>query len=200
MKESPNPRPPLQRILVKNLVPSIAGLWRRVRSKSLSYPISDEHVVWAYRLFLDREPESTEVITEKLRAWRTTRDLRADFMTSAEFQQKNPDLAYINERNVVIKEIANQLRLFVDLSDYVIGLGIIRGRHEMGELAFIRETVKPGQTVLDVGANIGLFTVTMAALVGSTGKVFAFEPLERNAELLERSIVENGFQDRVVLE
>ncbi|MEW5986234.1 MAG: FkbM family methyltransferase [Chloroflexota bacterium] len=176
------------------------GLWQRIQGRRPFYPISQEHVVWAYRLFLDREPESEAVIEEKLRAWRTTRDLRADFMTSAEFQQKNPDLAYVNERNVVIKEIGDQLRLFVDLSDYVIGLGIIRGRYETGELAFVRETVKPGQTVLDVGANIGLFTITMAALVGSTGKVFAFESLERNAELLERSVVENGFQDQVVVE
>jgi FkbM family methyltransferase len=36
--------------------------------------------------------------------------------------------------------------------------------------------VKPGQTVLDVGANIGAHTLTLARLVGTTGRVIAFEP------------------------
>lgn len=37
----------------------------------------------------------------------------------------------------------------------------------------------------------------MAAMVGAAGHVYAFEPLDTNAELLERSIAENGFHDRV---
>jgi FkbM family methyltransferase len=37
----------------------------------------------------------------------------------------------------------------------------------------------------------------MAAAVGRDGRVYAFEPLDMNADLLERSIAENGFTDRV---
>lgn len=165
-----------------------------------SNTLTRDHIIWGYRFFLDREPENDMVIAEKLNAWSTTKDLRTDFITSLEFRQKNPDLAYMNERNIVIKEIDEQLRLFIDLSDYVIGLGIIRGHYERSEIDFVRRTVKPGQTVLDIGANIGLFTITMAALAGATGKVYAFEPLASNAELLERSIAENGFNDCVTLE
>lgn len=57
--------------------------------------LTREHIVWAYRLFLDREPESEAVISGKLLAWATTKDLRMDFMTSSEFRTKNPtDIAY----------------------------------------------------------------------------------------------------------
>ena len=161
--------------------------------------ITREHVLWAYRLFLDREPENEEVLAEKLTRIVNTRDLRANFMLSAEFGRNNPELAF-TESNVVIKEIGDGLRLFVDLADHVIGWGVIRDEYERQELSFMKRTVRPGQSVLDIGAHIGLFTVVAADLVGSAGKVYSFEPLQRQKSLLQRSVGENGFADRVVVE
>lgn len=162
--------------------------------------LTPEHVIWAYRLFLDRDPEDEVAVEHKLRSWRTTRELRTDFMSAPEFRSANRDMAYTSESNVVITEIAEQLRLFVDLSDYVVGLNIIRGGYESGEIAFVRQVVKPGQTVLDIGANIGFYTIILASLVGASGKVYAFEPMEKNAHLLAQSIAENSFEQRVKLE
>ena len=51
--------------------------------------------------------------------------------------------------------------------------------------------LQPGDTAIDVGAHIGFFTMQMAALVGPAGRVYAFEPFDANADLLERSIAEN---------
>src|SRR5438093_7096038 len=133
-------------------------------------------------------------------AWRTTRDLRAEFMTSKEFRLRNPELGFVNAPNVVIKELDGGLRIFVDLSDYVIAMPITRGHFEPSEAEFVRRTVRTGQTVIDVGANVGFFTLLLGSIVGPTGKVFAFEPHARNAGLLERSIAENRFGDRVVLD
>jgi FkbM family methyltransferase len=161
--------------------------------------ITREHVLWAYRLFMDREPENEEVLNERLRQITNTRDLRANFMLSAEFGRNNPQLA-MTESNIVIKEIDGGLRLFVDLADHVIGWGVIRGAYEQLEIDFMKRTVKPGETVLDVGAHIGLFTITAANLVGQEGKVYSFEPLPQNRSLLERSVIENGFTHRVVVE
>ena len=162
--------------------------------------LTREHVIWGYRLFLDREPENEFVIEEKVSQNRDTRQLRTNFMLSPEFGDKNPELTLFNDRNIVIKELDAGLRLYVDTSDVVIGWGIIRGKYELEELDFVRRTIQPGQTVLDIGANIGLFTVTMASVTGPTGKVYAFEPLEDLATLLARSVAENDFSDRVVLE
>lgn len=47
--------------------------------------------------------------------------------------------------------------------------------HEIGKL--IRVSLKPGETALDIGANIGLQSLRMSQAVGPTGKVYAFEPL-----------------------
>ena len=159
--------------------------------------LTREHVIWAYRLLLDRDPENEDVIGPKLAGSRTTAELRHHLITSAEFRDKNPDFAHTNDPTVVIKEIAPGVRLFIDLSDHVIGLNILRGDYEQDEIRFVRALLKPGDAAIDVGAHIGFFTMQMAAAVGPGGRVDAFEPLDSNADLLERSIAENGFGDRV---
>jgi FkbM family methyltransferase len=159
--------------------------------------LTRDHVIWAYRLLLDRDPESEEVIGPKLAGSRDTSDLRRHLMTSSEFRDKNPDYAHTNDRTVVIKEIAPGLRLFVDLADHVIGLNIVRGGYEADEVGFVRRVLEAGDVAIDAGAHIGFFTMHMAACVGPTGRVYAFEPMDANAEQLERSIAENRFGDRV---
>jgi FkbM family methyltransferase len=161
--------------------------------------LTREHVVWAYRLLLDRDPENDDVIGPKLAGSRDTSELRRHLMTSAEFLDKNPDFAHTNDPTVVLKDIAPGVRLFLDLSDHAIGLNILRGQYERDEVAFARSLLRPGDVAIDVGAHIGFFTMQMAAAVGPSGRVYGFEPFEANADLLERSIVENQFDDRVVL-
>jgi FkbM family methyltransferase len=188
-------------------------LWKKGDAKdhTRTEPPSDggltrEHVVWAYRLLLDRDPENEDVIGPKLAGSRDTRELRHHLMTSAEFQRNNRDYAHTNDRTIVIKEIEDApggdhgIRLFVDLADHVIGLNIVRGLYEQDEVRFARSLLKPGDTAVDVGAHIGFFTMQMAAAVGPSGMVYAFEPFDPNADLLERSIAENGFENRVAFQ
>jgi FkbM family methyltransferase len=163
-------------------------------------PLTRDHVVWAYRLLLDRDPENEDVIGPKLAGSRDTAELRRHLMTSAEFQQKNRDYAHTNDRTLVIKELEPGVRLFVDLADHVIGLNIVRGQYEVGEIRYVRTVLQPGDVVVDAGAHIGFFTMHMAALVGDAGAVYAFEPFAANADLLERSVRENRFDGRVIVE
>src|SRR4030095_12979863 len=161
--------------------------------------LTRDHVIWAYRLLLDRDPESDDVIGPKLRGSRDTRELRHHLITSAEFQEKNRDFAHTNDRTLVIKELDGDgsVRLFGDLADHMSGVSIIRDAYERNEVRFVRSVLKPGDTPIDAGAHIGFFTMQMAAMVGPAGRVYAFEPLETNLSLLKRSIAENRFGDRV---
>lgn len=173
----------------------------RIRNLAKPRPLTREHIIWAYRILLDREPESDAMIQGRLNDLKTTQELRADLMTAPEFRLNNPGLLpYARERTVVIKELDERLRLFIDLSDPLVGLNVLRGCYEPSETAFVKRMVKPGQTVLDIGANIGFFTVIMASLVGAAGKVYAFEPLDQNYTLLERSIAENRLEAIVTVE
>jgi FkbM family methyltransferase len=64
-------------------------------------------------------------------------------------------------------------------------------------LDLLRQLVRPGSRVLDLGAHIGTFTLAAAAL---GCEVVAIEPAPRNAELLRASIAENGFHRVRVIE
>src|SRR4051812_47558541 len=44
------------------------------------------------------------------------------------------------------------------------------------ERTFLNQSVRPGMRILDVGSNIGLYSIQMARLVGPTGRVISFEP------------------------
>lgn len=166
----------------------------------MSEQLTREHVVWAYRLLLDRDPESEDAIHPKLAAWRTTRELRTDIMSSEEFRLKNPDHVTTGTSTLVIKPLPSGIRMFIDLADHVIGLGILRGGYEQEEMTFVNSVLTPGDVAIDIGAHIGFFALQMAHAVGESGVVYAFEPLARNADLLERSIRENEFENRLLLQ
>jgi len=61
---------------------------------------------------------------------------------------------------------------------------LIQEYFEDAELAACARFVAPGSTVMDVGANVGIFTMTLARLVGKTGTVIAADPLPRNCARL----------------
>lgn len=52
----------------------------------------------------------------------------------------------------------------------------MRDDYEEEVVRYLRDKLKPGDVVLEVGAHIGLFSVLMARWVGSAGKIYAFEP------------------------
>jgi FkbM family methyltransferase len=70
---------------------------------------------------------------------------------------------------------------------------------EYETIEWLRGVVKPGMTVVDVGANVGQMTLEMAHLVGPRGKVFAIEPAPGNVRILREHIRGNGFDDRVTV-
>jgi len=54
-----------------------------------------------------------------------------------------------------------------------------------------------GDFVVDLGANIGWYSVIASQLVGATGRVFSFEPDSTNLELLRRNALASGHADRI---
>jgi len=63
---------------------------------------------------------------------------------------------------------------------------------EAAEGAWLRGVLKAGQTVVDVGANVGYFTVLAAKAVGASGLVVAVEPERENLRLLRANLWRNG--------
>lgn len=79
-----------------------------------------------------------------------------------------------------------------------LGLSIW-GTWEPFETELLQSLVQPGDVVVDVGANIGYYTLLLARRVGAQGRVFAFEPAPENFAILQENVARNGYQN-VVLE
>ena len=84
-------------------------------------------------------------------------------------------------------------RIFTDPSDS-LGLRHNAGLFEKDETLLCRRLVTPGQRILDIGANIGYYSLLFAHLTGPEGRVVAVEPDGDNFALLERNIAANGLQ------
>lgn len=69
------------------------------------------------------------------------------------------------------------IRYRVDLTE-VIDQGIWLYGWEPATIALLKRQISPGDIVIEVGANVGAHTLLLAKLVGSTGRVYAFEPTE----------------------
>jgi FkbM family methyltransferase len=67
--------------------------------------------------------------------------------------------------------------------------------YEVFELSLFRESLTAGMVVVDVGANVGYYTLIAARIVGSRGHVFAFEPDPRTLAALRTNVAVNGFRN-----
>jgi FkbM family methyltransferase len=73
-----------------------------------------------------------------------------------------------------------------------------KAKIEAGPVDRLQQLVRPGTTVIDVGANIGFFTLKFAEWVGPSGNVIAIEPDEENFSALRVAISRSPFGSRVI--
>ncbi|HUR40873.1 MAG TPA: FkbM family methyltransferase [Verrucomicrobiae bacterium] len=68
------------------------------------------------------------------------------------------------------------------------------------ELGFVRACVAEGEAAVDVGANVGVFSIALAASVGATGKLLAVEPAAATAAMLRRTLKDGAMPQARVLQ
>ncbi len=98
----------------------------------------------------------------------------------------NPPEGIINAYGSLLK-LDPEDSLFLGSHDY-----------EVYETKLVLGLVRPGDVAVDVGGMIGYYTLLLARHVGGEGRVYAFEPDERNFALLSENVAMNGY-DHVTL-
>ncbi len=78
------------------------------------------------------------------------------------------------------------------LDDYMVYWVFVNGYHRDAVVRLSRELMLPGDKVLDVGANIGLWAMGAARAVGASGAVHAVEPIPENHARLVSNLALNG--------
>lgn len=74
------------------------------------------------------------------------------------------------------------------------------GVYEPYETSLFQQASKPGLTALDIGANIGYYTLIMAKGIGPKGRIYAFEPDRENLSTLQENLGLNGYEKNVQVE
>jgi FkbM family methyltransferase len=85
-------------------------------------------------------------------------------------------------------------RFRIHPTDVSVSPGIISGSYERFELDLVSAILRKGDTFIDVGANVGVYSVVGQTAVGPTGRVYAFEPDPENIELLRANLDLNDCQ------
>lgn len=74
----------------------------------------------------------------------------------------------------------------------------VSANKKLFEKLIFEKQIKEGDTVLDLGANVGYYTLIAAKLVGDNGRVYAFEPDPLNFSYLQKNIKLNGFDNCIM--
>lgn len=159
--------------------------------------LTTDEVIWAFRYCLGRSPESMDAIKSHS-GFATWLDLRNALLGTPEF------IASLNSPVItdpwVICRVMNGKRLmWVDLSDRFVSQACRVDDYEPAETSFVRSHLKEGDHFLDIGANIGWFTMLASTIVGKGGRITSFEPRPITLQHLKSSIEINQLEEMVTV-
>jgi len=103
-----------------------------------------------------------------------------------------------NYRTIIRYDLGQ--KIILNLDDWIpsqmfwCGLYLV----EKKETEFFKKLIERGQIVIDIGANIGYYTLMAAARVGKNGKVYSFEPFSSTFDLLQENIRINKFENVIL--
>ncbi len=108
---------------------------------------------------------------------------------------KNRTATYLG-RNEALTYLADETPIFVNTDDLGCPLNFMNGGvYEEDYFRVFQSFRTPNLPMLDIGANLGVYSIRMASM--RTSKIHAFEPIPRIRSLFARSIFLNGLSDRV---
>jgi FkbM family methyltransferase len=162
---------------------------------------TEADVYHCYRLLLGRPPEPD--------GWRHFLDMLDEielpglvetFLCSEEFRNSPTYAALLGhdpESEPILIELAGR-SMYVNPADPTTTSILDGFGWEPDVTAVVERVIQPGWTVIDIGANVGYFTLLAASRVGTSGRVVAFEPGRDNCGLLLLSVIKNGFDNVMV--
>jgi len=159
--------------------------------------LTPENVVDGFRLILGRAPESEEALQAHM-SLGSIENLGKALMASQEFRSKYLQ-AQFSESKWVATQVLDKYLMWVDLHDRYVSHGCLNDNWEPGETTFFISRLHAGDTVLDIGANIGWFTLVAAKHIGPAGTIHAFEPRPVTYNMLAKTVAQNGLRSFVHL-
>ena len=156
---------------------------------------TEEDIYYCYRLLLKRRPDD-----EGFDYWqqRIATEQFSFGKLAAYFSRSLECVTSKAARGLTLVEL-DDFDLYVYEHDWDVGENLIQNRqHEPHVTAFLKKHLREGMTFVDVGANVGYFTLMGAKLVGPTGTTIAIECNPENCELIHLSLHRNQCENAAV--
>ncbi len=153
-------------------------------------------ILGCFRLILGRLPNREEWRGHAMRVGEPLEQVVASYVNSLEFARRG----LLGSEALGRVELARLpgFSIYTQMDDAAVGRYVREDDYERDVSALFRARLRPGDHVLDLGANIGYFSMLSASLVGPAGSVIAVEPNPANARLVEASRRANGFDTVLV--
>src|SRR3989339_1324581 len=100
-------------------------------------------------------------------------------------------------RKTLLKTLGDKKYLFLVSNVFLRMYHSGKTRKKYPEMYLLNKFVSEGNTCIDIGANIGYYSVPLAELVGKSGKVYAVEPVELFRNVLTKNLKRNKEENRV---
>jgi len=153
--------------------------------------LTHDEVVWGYRYILGRDPESDVVV----RTHAATKDVpafRDALLRSKEFA--GISIQFDHPCWVAAPVFGGARLMWIDLRDRYVSLGCLHDAYEPVETRFVRGILKENDVFVDVGANVGWYTMLASTVIGDGGQIHAFEPRRPIVDYLQRTVALNGLE------
>ncbi|EJN04494.1 FkbM family methyltransferase [Phyllobacterium sp. YR531] len=158
-----------------------------------------EDILNCYKFILGREAniEEKRIISDNLAALCEIplEQHRRKFFASPEFHQRHAEITFNNfvQKSVeLLFETQNNFKIYLDLRQYHMTFGIFSGGYEKFDIDIMKAVTPDDGTFIDVGGNVGYYSLSVATKPGFTGKVISFEPLPHLWNLFSKSIARNN--------
>lgn len=100
---------------------------------------------------------------------------------------------------LIVKEIQGS-KMYLNLDDFGLSKYLfLNGIREPECTKIMKQELKKGMTIVEIGANIGYYALMEASIIGDKGKIYAIEPFPSNFDLLKKNVELNSYNDIVEL-
>ncbi len=159
---------------------------------------SEEDIKNCFRLILGRKPNAEEWPGHSSLAGSGLEEVVRGYLNSLEFKSRK----LLNYDQEIINCLTKfGFNIYVNSKDPLIGrqisLGVV---YEENVTHFFKKHLRQNMTLLDIGANIGWYSLLTARLLNDNCKIYAFEPFAENAKLLLASKLKNKFHSIKVIQ
>jgi FkbM family methyltransferase len=154
-------------------------------------------VYYFFRHILGRNPSKPEWPGHCGFIGKDLSEVISTYLNSPEFRSRK--LAGFSPKGVTSVKLDNFL-MYLAENDHAVGAHILANKnYEPAVTKVFNDLLKPGMNAVDIGANIGWFSMLSASLVGDKGHVFSFEPSPINGRFLELNKLANKFDQITII-